>query len=674
MERSAVSVLLFEDDEGQAVLTREALEREGFAVEVCRTAREGLSRAAAREYEAVLIDMQMPDLHGTQILRRIAQLRPEAVAVIVTGHGDEVAAVDAMKLGAYDYVVKSPNMSHLAALPLVIRGGLERRRLKDQQEHLQTELREHARLLEERNEELRRANDELKRLNQLQADLVSIVSHELRTPLATINEFTALLSDQIGGPVSQEQQGFLGIIKDNVERLMRIINDLLDLAKIESGRITLDKAVVDVDALVNGVMQSMRPLAEAKGVSLSVERSGEAPDLFADADKVTQVLVNLLGNAIKFTDEAGRVTFRVTARSSELEFSVVDTGIGIAADDLPKLFGKFQQIRSTGRRDAQGTGLGLAISKRFVELHGGRIWATSAPGQGSVFSFTLPKLDIDKVFYEYLASGVEQAKRSGSRFSLLLVSISNFQELRALYGAEQTSRLLRELETALKDTVRRGAGDIIMGWERGEMVTILAEVDQAAARGMAERINRALAQRAFSLGAASVTLPIATATATYPDEALTAEDLLKIAQGRLQRSDQPRTRILVVDDEPKICQFLKEALGSIGYDVLTAASGPEALEQLRRHRVNVILLDLTLPLMNGYEVYHLLKEDPQTKDVPVIIVTADAERKDRQLGMERAPYNYVTKPFQLEDLLAKVRDVLVAQRAPAKPSEHPARR
>ena len=151
MGHKPVSVLLFEDDEGQAILTREALEKESYAVEVCKTGREGLERLFAKDYDVYLIDMQLPDIRGMEVLRRLKTVKPAAVSIIVTGHGDEAAAVEAMKLGADDYIVKSPYMGHLVALPLVMRESLERRQLKGEREQLQTELWEHARLLQERN-------------------------------------------------------------------------------------------------------------------------------------------------------------------------------------------------------------------------------------------------------------------------------------------------------------------------------------------------------------------------------------------------------------------------------------------------------------------------------------------------------------------------------------------
>ncbi len=662
MADDAISVLLFEDDEGQSVLVRDVLEKDGFTVEVARSGREGLDRCFARDYDIYLIDRKLPDIQGLEVLRRIRTIKPAAVCVIVTGHGDEQAAVEAMKLGAYDYVVKSPSMGHLAALPVVLRESLERFRLRGEREQLQTELWEHARLLEERNAELRRANEELKRLDQLKSDLVSMVSHELRTPLATIKEFSGILADQIAGPLTKSQEDFLGIIKANVERLARIIDDLLDMAKIEAGRVILTKGFIEVGPLLEQLVRSMRPLAESHQITLESEAPERIAAAFADEDKVTQVLLNLLSNAIKYTKGPGRITVRVDEQPNEVRFSVQDTGIGINPEDLPKLFQKFQQFqRLPGVAGSKGTGLGLAISKRLVELHGGRIWAESQVGQGSTFYFTLPKYHVEEVFREYLRAGIEHAKRNQTRLSVVVFAIKDFHQLKALYGVEAVSLLLKDVEGVVREAVRRQAGDVVVRWQRGEMVVILAEVGREAAQSIGERMKRVLEGRVFTIGSATAHLSITTATATYPDEGVTEEELLQVTERRLDATAQTRVRILVVDDEPKIRRFLKEALELRDYEVLVAANGPDALEQVKKQPVDLVLLDVMMPVLNGYEVYHLLKEDPGTSRIPVIMVTGKGERKDRELGMETASYNYIAKPFQLEDLVAKVQEALQAR-------------
>jgi len=443
--------------------------------------------------------------------------------------------------------------------------------------------------------------------------------------------------------------------------MVRLIDDLLDSAKIEAGQVLLNKRFVEVRPLIDQVVQSMQPLAKGKQITLEVAIPALSSGIFADPDKLTQVLLNLIGNAIKFTPPAGRVTIRAEEQSGEVQFSVSDTGVGISADDLPKLFEKFQQFRRTAGEGSQGTGLGLAISKRLVDLHGGRIWAASQEGKGSTFSFTIPLYDAEEVFRQTLTAGLEQAKRTHTRLSLIMVRLLNFEELKALYGMEETSHLLKETETVIRETVRQRAGDIVIRWQRGEMVLIMAEVDTAGAQSIAGRIKQMAEERTYKIASRTVKTLVAITTATYPDEGGTEQELLQAAEETLGRPEKAPTRILVVDDEPKLQQFIKEVLERRDYEVTTTGSGPEALEQLKRQKIDLILLDLMMPAMDGYEVYHLLKENPATKDIPVIIVTAKGERKDRQLGLESATYNYVAKPFQTEDLVAKVREVLQQQ-------------
>ena len=236
---------------------------------------------------------------------------------------------------------------------------------------------------------LRSLNAKLEQASRAKSEFLANMSHELRTPLNAILGFTEMLLDGLYGDVPTELKEPLADIQTNGQHLLRLINDVLDLSKIEAGRMELslgDYAVADV---VASVRASLRSLANEKGLELVTEVAPDVSDAYGDSKRITQCLLNLVGNALKFTRQ-GRVVVAVNRDSERLRFRVSDTGIGIPADQLDAIFAEFRQVDTTTTRDFGGTGLGLSITKKFVELHGGRIWVESEPGKGSTFYFTIP--------------------------------------------------------------------------------------------------------------------------------------------------------------------------------------------------------------------------------------------------------------------------------------------
>ncbi|MGH7773920.1 MAG: ATP-binding protein [Candidatus Binatia bacterium] len=243
----------------------------------------------------------------------------------------------------------------------------------------------------ERTQELVIANQRLRELDNMKSDFVSNVSHELRTPLTAIKGSADLLLREVAGPLNEKQTHYLTRVRSNTQHLAGLINDLLDLSKIEAGKIELAATRVSLGGLVYEVVETLRPIATEKLIALEATAPEPSILVWADRDKVTQVLMNLIGNAIKFTPAQGRVTVSTARDGKEwVQVSVKDTGTGIPAEEAPKIFDKFYQAAEVGRQKPKGTGLGLAISKALVELHGGRIWVESQLNRGSTFSFTLP--------------------------------------------------------------------------------------------------------------------------------------------------------------------------------------------------------------------------------------------------------------------------------------------
>ena len=243
----------------------------------------------------------------------------------------------------------------------------------------------------EQRQELEVANQRLKELDKLKSDFVSNVSHELRTPLTAVEVLIDNMLDGITGHLSDQQNRYIIGIKDSADRLARLIDDLLDLSVIEAGRLELRQGPFSPAALIRAVTDTLRPMAEEKSIRLETGGMGSDLTAWADRDKITQVLTNLIGNAIKFMPAGGAVTFAVRRDNAEwLRISISDTGPGIAPEQVDKIFDEFYQLREPGAKKAGGVGLGLAISKKLVEMHGGKIWVQSSVGKGSTFSFTLP--------------------------------------------------------------------------------------------------------------------------------------------------------------------------------------------------------------------------------------------------------------------------------------------
>ena len=238
-------------------------------------------------------------------------------------------------------------------------------------------------------QQLEALNAQLKRASQAKSEFLANMSHELRTPMNAILGFTEMIQDQIYGPVPETITTPIQDIQTCGRQLLGLINDVLDLSKIEAGRMELSLAEYSVQQILETVRLSLRSLAAEKGIEFVVESQGEIPTAVGDGKRITQCLTNLVGNALKFTKQ-GSVTVRAELQGDEVRYSVADTGIGIPKDQLAHVFGEFRQVDASISREFGGTGLGLSITKTFVEMHGGRIWAESELGKGSTFYFTIP--------------------------------------------------------------------------------------------------------------------------------------------------------------------------------------------------------------------------------------------------------------------------------------------
>jgi len=333
--------------------------------------------------------------------------------------------------------------------------------------------------------ELENKNKELQALDKLKSDFLSMVSHELRTPLTTIREGVSQVLDGALGPISQQQREFLSISLDDIERLERIINELLDISKIESGKLDLKLEYVDLVGLVKNICIIFGTQAQKKNLALRQNFSKENIGIFIDKDMISQVLTNLVGNAIKFTQE-GYVEISIEDKDDFVECSVKDTGCGIAEENLPKIFEKFQQFSRVAGPGEKGTGLGLSIVKGIIDIHRGKLFVESKLNCGSKFSFILPKITLKEVMEDYIAKGLEEASSYNSSFSIINFGVNNFEALLKTIGPEKCNFVLGNLEQLVRLYLRKKSDLVIR--ENHPLFIILPLTEKTVAIKIMQRI------------------------------------------------------------------------------------------------------------------------------------------------------------------------------------------
>ncbi len=377
-------ILLIDDNPDDRALARRVLERDFPDVETWEAFDPSSLDQALEEddFDAVVTDYQLRWSDGLEVLRRVKEGTPDCPVIMFTGTGTEEVAVEAMKSGLDDYIVKSPQ--HYGRLPIAVRSALaraeQRRYTASLESRLQTML-----------DRERTARAAAEAASLMKDEFLATLSHELRTPLNAIVGWTHLLRS---GTLSGEKlQRAVETIERNAYAQARLIDDLLDVSAIVSGKMSLEVRPVELAKVVEAVLEGVRPAADAKGIRLQVALDPDAGPVPGDAARLQQVVWNLLSNAVKFTPVGGRVRVGLERRGGHARLSVHDSGVGIEPDFLPHVFEPFRQADSGTTRAQGGLGLGLAIVRRLVELHGGSARAESdGPGQGATFVVDLPLL------------------------------------------------------------------------------------------------------------------------------------------------------------------------------------------------------------------------------------------------------------------------------------------
>jgi signal transduction histidine kinase/CheY-like chemotaxis protein len=471
--------------------------------------------------------------------------------------------------------------------------------------------------------ELDEKADHLRRADELKSRFLSNMSHEFRTPLNAIRALTHVLAQGVDGSLTAEQHVQVGYIRKAADELAELVDDLLDLAKVEAGKVVVRAAEFDVSALFSSLRGMLRPLLLSESVSLVFEPAGDLPPLYTDEGKVSQILRNLISNALKFTEHGEvRVSVALSSDGRSVAFSVADTGIGIAPEDQERIFQEFGQLDSRVQRKVRGTGLGLPLSRKLAQLLGGTLTVTSAVGVGSTFVAEIPVHYVEPVPATPATPAWEKAPL---RAPVLVIEDSPeellvYEKYLKSSGFEVVpAATIRQARHALAHI--RPVAIVLDILLRGEDAwRLLAELKTSAAtRRIPVFVVTSVddERKALSLGADA-----------YARKPLDRRWLLE--QLRSVTGEEPIRRILLIDDDEISRYLMRRLLDDLPCVVSEATSGRAGLQRAREDPPDAILLDLAMPDVSGEEVLEQLRADSVTAGIPIVIVTskvlADAER------------------------------------------------
>ncbi len=357
-------ILVVDDEESMRDACSKILKKDGFLADTAKDGSAGLEKIEKNKPDLVLIDLKMPGISGMEVLEKIKEIDPNIIPVVITGYSTVESAVEAMKRGAYDFLPKPFSPEELR---IIIRRGLERRKLILETESLQKE----KKLIEE--------------------NFITMVSHQLRSPLVAIQQYFEVILAGMVGEVQEKPKEMILRSRNRLEGLLNLINDWLDVARLDSGQIVDSIEPLSLKKVIKKIIEDMRPLTQDDNISLELGSCSENDLVQGDKETLEQVFSNLITNAIRYNKQKGRVVITIKENKDFISAEVKDTGIGIAEEHLAFIFDQFYRVKRGEGQKVKGTGLGLSIAKKIVEAHGGSIRVSSELGKGSNFTVLLPK-------------------------------------------------------------------------------------------------------------------------------------------------------------------------------------------------------------------------------------------------------------------------------------------
>jgi len=373
---------------------------------------------------------------------------------------------------------------------------------------------------------------EHKQTEIMKNEFIASVSHELRTPLTIIRESLSLLSDELFGKLSKDQEDIVNPCIEEVDRLGRIINNLLDISRMEGQKIKIVREIVDIVKLAQGVVSTFENKAESKNLQIVFNSNRDSINIYLDKDRIIQVFMNLIGNAIKFTDK-GKIEINITEKENKVECCIADTGIGIDPNNLGTIFDRFHKVGKVMRAGEKESGLGLSISKGIVKLHKGKIWVDSQINDGSKFCFVLPHYKTEDIIVEHIENDIKKVESTHTRLSLLLLRLNNYADIETNFGDKKANRVIKLMHKIIHKSLAQGEFSFIK--EKNEII-LFSDITRQNINILFSKLNDILKESLLEIDS-DLKAELSFGYSLYPDDGLNAEQLLKHASNMLLKNE-----------------------------------------------------------------------------------------------------------------------------------------